>query len=299
MLSKIVEYIKHPSNIFIFLQNRCNFKVLPDKQYLRICYKLTFGKKLDFDNPQTFNEKLQWLKLYDRNPKYTTMVDKYEVKKYISDLIGEEYVIPALGVWDHVEDIDFDALPNQFVLKCTHDSGSVVICRDKASFDVNAAKKKISKSLKYNYYYSSREWPYKDVKPRVIAEKYVEDTPGEALQDLKFFCFNGVPKIMYVSRDKADKPTTDFFDMDFHHINLRMRDENADIPYIKPPEFEEMRKIAEKLSDAIPHLRVDFYIVNGHVYVGELTFYHCSGFAPIYPEEWNYKLGEWITISQR
>lgn len=294
----IKRYIKKPALIIHYLGMHGWFHWMSDEAYIRMIYRIHFGAYPDLENPKLFNEKLQWLKLHDRNPQYTTMVDKFEAKKYISNLIGEGYVIPNLGVWDHVEDIDFDALPNQFILKCTHDSGSVVICRDKASFDIKTAKKKIRKSLKRNYFYSGREWPYLNVKPRIIAEKYVEDTPGEALQDLKFFCFDGIPKIMYMSRDKADNPETDFFDMDFNHINLRMRDKNSDIPYEKPREFEEMRKIAERLSDGIPHLRVDFYIVNGHVYVGELTFYHCSGFAPISPEDWNYRLGEWINLPQ-
>lgn len=175
MIEKVLEYVKHPTKIFIFLQNRCNFKVLPDKMYLKICYKLATGKKLDLKNPQTFNEKLQWLKLYDRKPEYTRMVDKYEAKKYVAEKIGEEYIIPTLGVWDHFDEIDFDSLPDQFVLKCTHDSGGLVIVRDKAKLDKVAAKQKIEKSLKRNYYYSGREWPYKDVKPRIIAEKYMED----------------------------------------------------------------------------------------------------------------------------
>ena len=305
MVSKIVEYIKHPSKIFIFLQNRCNFKVLPDKQYLRICYKLTFGKKLDFDNPQTFNEKLQWLKLYDRNPKYTTMVDKYDAKKYISNLIGEGYVIPTLGVWDNFDEINFDLLPDQFVLKCTHDSGGLIICRDKSKLNKASAKKKICRSIKRNYYWSSREGPYKNVKPRIIAEPYMEEhncmypnhVDANILTDYKFFCFNGIPKVMYIAKDIGIGPESDYFDMDFVHLPIIMDgDSFAPVPPVKPKHFEKMKEIAAVLSRNIPHIRVDFYCVDDKLYVGELTFFHSSGTCPIRPAQWDYRLGEWIQL---
>ena len=269
---------------------------IPDSSYLKIVYKMRTGKKLNLQEPKTFNEKLQWLKLYDRKPEYTIMVDKYEAKKYIAEQIGEEYIIPTLGVWDRFEDIDFDALPHQFVLKCTHDSGGLAICRDKSTFDKETARKKIARSLKRNYYWSGREWQYKDVKPRIIAEKYIEETKDDALTDYKFFCFHGVSKIMYISKDHGTDPRTDFFDMEFNHLPVRARDPQAEITPERPMQFEKMREMAEILSKDIPHLRVDFYLVNGKIYIGELTFYHMSGFTKVQPDEWNLKMGQWIQL---
>lgn len=179
----IKEIIKNPKTIIYILNNK-KIITLPDKAFIKLKYKDKFGKKINLNNPQTFNEKLQWLKLYDRNPEYTKMVDKYEVKKYVASIIGEEYIIPTLGVWNKFEDIDFNKLPDQFVLKCTHDSGGLVICKDKSKLDINEAKKKIEKSLKINYYYLSREWPYKNVKPQIIAEKYMVDESRNRVKGL-------------------------------------------------------------------------------------------------------------------
>lgn len=307
MIEKIMKYVKHPENVFIFLQNRCNFRVLSDKAYLSICYKLSMGEKLNLENPVTFTEKLQWLKIYDRKPEYTRMVDKYEAKTFIAEKIGEKYIIPTLGVWDHFDDIDFDNLPEQFVLKCTHDSGGLVIVKDKAKMDKTAARRKIEKSLKKNYFYSAREWPYKDVQPRIIAEPYLEESGGcepdcpekNLLKDYKFFCFNGQPKVMFIAQELSEKPENDYFDMEFTHLPLHMKDEvNAPVVPSKPDQFGKMKEIAEILSQGIPHVRVDFYYIEDQLYVGELTFYHCSGMAPIKPEEWNYRLGSWIQLPQ-
>ena len=285
-------------NILLRAFNRLDRKEqlnwMPDKLYLQILYRLKFGKRLDLRNPQTFNEKLQWLKLHDRKPEYTRMVDKYEAKQYIAEKIGEEYVIPTLGVWERFEDINFDVLPDQFVLKCTHDSGGLVICRDKSNLDIEAARKKITKSLKRNYYYHGREWPYKNVKPRIIAEQYIEDTAEDALTDYKYFCFHGNPKVMYISKDHGKNPCTDFFDMEFQHLPIKARDPNAEVMPTKPEQHEKMKQIAAVLSKGIPHLRVDFYLVNGKIYIGELTFYHMGGFTQIQPEEWNVRMGSWI-----
>lgn len=277
------------------------FDKMDDESFLRMAYKRKFGKELDLENPVTFNEKLQWLKLHDRNPEYTTMVDKYKAKAYIAQKIGERYVVPTLGVWEKFDDIDFRKLPKAFVLKCTHDSGGLVICTDKNRLDKKSAKKKITKSLASNYFKGGREWPYKDVSPRIIAEPLLKDdaTKGDeqdCLTDYKFFCFNGIPKIVYISKDKSENPTTDFFDMDYKHLPIRMKDPNSDILPEKPTRFNEMKEIAAVLSENIPHLRVDFYCANGKLYVGELTFYHCSGFAPIQPEEWAIKMGDWIDL---
>ena len=293
----IKNYIEHPiKSIFLALRQRNLTNWIPDSIYLKMMYRLSFGKKLNLKNPRTYNEKLQWLKLNDRRPEYVEMVDKYLAKKYIGKKIGDEYIIPILGVWDKFEDIEFDSLPNEFVLKCTHDSGGLVICRDKHQFDLNAAREKINRCMKRNYFFLGREWPYKKLKPRIIAEVYMKDSCESVLTDYKFFCFDGVPKIMYSSKDKASDPRTDFFDMNYNHINMKMRDPNADALPLIPQNFELMKKISSILSTGYPHLRVDFYEVNGKLYVGELTLYHCSGFAPISPPEKALEMGSWINI---
>lgn len=298
----LMYYIKKPSRVILFLMNRGLFNFLSDKKYLEMRYKLRFGKKLDLENPLTYNEKLQWLKLYDRNPEYTKMVDKYEVKKYVADKIGEEYIIPTLGVWDKFEDIDFDKLPDQFVLKCTHDSGGIVICKDKSNLNKEKAKKKIEKGLKRNYYWSSREWPYKDVKPRIIAEKYMVDESGYELKDYKFFCFDGKVKVLFIATDRAvegEETKFDFFDENFVHLPIKNGHENADKELACPEGFEKMKELAEKLSQGIPQLRVDFYNINGQIYFGETTFFHWSGMVPFEPEEWDYKFGEYIKLPNK
>ncbi len=299
-MSSITKLIKNPYKGIYLLKKIGIDRCIPDKLYLQILFRADVGRKLNLDNPQTFNEKLQWLKLYDRKPIYTTMVDKYEAKKYVADIIGEEYIIPTLGVWEKFEDIDFDVLPNQFVLKCTHDSGGLVICRDKSKFDIEAARKKMNKSLKRNFYYSFREWPYKNIKPRIIAEKYMVDESGYDLKDYKFFCFNGVPKIMFIESERAkgrEGHTVDFFTENFEHIDLTVDGyPNSKNIFSKPENFEQMKFFASVLSQNIAQLRVDFYNINNHIYFGELTFYHGSGMAHFEPLIWNKFLGDMITL---
>ncbi len=277
-------------------------KLLPDKVYIKLRYKKTIGKRLSLNRVDGYNEKLQWLKIYDHNPDYKKLVDKYEVKKYIVDTIGKEYIIPTLGVWEKFDDIDFDKLPNQFVLKCTHDSGGLVIVKDKNNIDIKKMKDKINKSLSTNYYWHGREWPYKGIKPRIIAEKYMEDSETEELRDYKFFCFDGKVKALYIATDRQ-KPNEDtkfdFFDENFNHLPFEQAHPNAKVPPKKPINFEKMKELASVLSAGIPHVRIDFYEVNGKIYFGEMTFYHMSGFSPFVPEEWDYKLGEWLTLPEK
>lgn len=277
-----------------------SLKLIPDRYYLQILYKRVFGKPLNLKNPQTFNEKIQWLKLHDRKPIYTKMVDKYEAKEYVANIIGSEYIIPTLGVWDKFDDIPFSELPDQFVLKCTHDSGGLVIVRDKNEFDKIEAKKKIEKCLKNNFYWQGREWPYKNVKPRIIAEQYMEDSITHDLRDYKFFTFNGVPKALFIATERSGSNETkfDFFDMEFRHLPFTNGHPNADICPSKPETFEEMKILAEKLSQNIPHLRVDFYEVNGKAYFGELTFSHWSGLKQFDPEKWDSIFGSWIELPE-
>ena len=260
-----------------------------------------FGRFCNFKNPQTYNEKLQWLKLHDRNPIYSTMVDKYEAKKYVAEIIGEECIIPTIGIWNKFEEIDFNSLPNQFVLKCTHDSGGLVICRDKTKLDIEAARKKINKSLNRNYYHMHREWPYKNVTPRIIAEQYMEDESGYELKDYKWFCFDGHPKALFIAKDRGvegEETKFDFYNEDFVHLPFTNGHPNSPDPVSKPTSFDEMKKLAGKLSNGFPHLRVDFYDINGKIYFGELTLYHWSGMVPFEPEEWDYIFGSWIKLPQ-
>ena len=273
--------------------------LMPDKMYLKYMFRSHFGKRLNLKNPKTFNEKLNWLKLYNRDPRYTDLVDKYEVKQYIAETIGEHYVIPTLGVWDSFEKIDFCSLPNQFVLKCTHDSGSVVICRDKSTFDIEKAREKLTRKLKSNLFWHGREWPYKKLKPRILAEVYMEDEKTAELRDYKFFCFDGEVKALFIATDRqkmGEEVKFDFFDPDFNWLPFRQGHDHANIHPEKPVCFDEMKELAAKLSVGIPHVRVDFYEVNGKVYFGELTFFHFCGMVPFEPEEWDEILGEWITL---
>jgi len=272
---------------------------IPDKIFLKMVYKKVFKKKLNLDNPKLFSEKIQWLKLYDRKKIYTTMVDKNEVKKYVSERIGDRYVIPTIGVYEKFDDIVFEELPKQFVLKCTHDSGGLVIVKDKEKFDKKAARKKINKCMRRNYYYSGREWPYKNVKPRIIVEKYMEDKKDNELRDYKFFCFNGEFKVMFIASNRQGEGDTyfDFFDKDFKHLPFTNGHPNAPVKPHKPTSFNEMIKLAEKLSSGIPQVRIDFYEVNGRVYFGEMTFSHWSGLMPFEPEIWDKKLGDLIDLS--
>lgn len=288
LTKKIINWIK-------ILDNKKIIK-LKDELYIKLCYRARIGKELNLNNPQTFNEKLQWLKLYDRNPEYTEMVDKYEAKKYVADIIGDKYIIPTLGLWNKFEDINFEKLPNQFVLKCTHDSGGLVICKDKSKLNLKEAKRKISKSLKTNYYYHSREWPYKNVKPRIIAEQYMVDESGTELKDYKFFCFNGEPKLLFIAKDRPYATKFNYYDMNFKKLPFKQHYENFNDCIEKPKGFDKMVELSKKLSKNIPHVRVDFYDINGKVYFGELTFYHFSGFEKFEPEEWDRKLGDMLKL---
>lgn len=274
-------------------------RIIPDKIYLNIKFYKNFAKLVDFKNPQTYNEKLQWLKIYNRNPLYTMIVDKYKVKNFVANKIGEEYVVPLLGVWNNFDEIDFELLPDKFVLKCNHDCGGVVICKDKSTFDKTNARNLLGQHLKNNYYWDHREWPYKNVKPLIFAEEYMVDESGYELKDYKWFCFNGEPKLLFIAQDR-DTPNEetkfDFYDMEFNHLPIKNGHPSANIHREKPFGFEEMKKLAAKLSEGIPHVRVDFYNVNGHIYFGEMTFFHWGGFVKFEPQEWDNILGGWIQL---
>lgn len=277
-------------------------KMLPDVTYLKWAYYLRTGKHLDLSCPKTFNEKIQWLKLHNTSEECTRSVDKYEVRSLIAEKIGEEYLIPMLGCWDSFDDIDFTNLPKQFVLKCTHDSGSVVICRDKETFDIKAAKVKLEKAMKHNFFWTGREYPYKNVKPRIICEQLMKDNKTDDLVDYKFFCFNGEPKVLFyaserfTSKDKVAK--FDFYDMDLHHMPIKSvgHDNSTIPPSVSIENFSKMKELCSILSKGYPHVRVDFYVINDKIYFGELTFHHDGGFVQLEPDEWNITFGEWIKL---
>lgn len=270
---------------------------LNDEKYIKLRYFLIFGKKLNLDNPQTFNEKINWLKLYDRKPEYTMMADKYRVRKYISSKIGEEHLIPLIGVWKCAEDINFDALPNQFVLKCNHDSGSVIICKNKEKLNIEETRKKLNGSLNSNLFEFGREWAYKDIKPCIIAEQYMADDDDQ-LKDYKIFCFDGEPKYVQVDFDRFINHQRNLYTINWEFIDATITYKNNKDFIIKKPDcFEEMLDYARILSKGIPHVRVDFYYVDNKIYFGELTFYHGSGFEKFTPDSLGYEFGKWIHIS--
>lgn len=275
-------------------------KLIPDRIWIQMKYYKAFGRFCDMKNPKTYNEKLQWLKLNNRRPEYSVMVDKFEMKRFVSERIGTEYVIPSIGgPWNTVEEIELGSLPEQFVLKTTHDCGGVVICKDKSKFDFNTACEFLNKHLHNNYYLAHREWPYKNVRPRIFAEQYMEDESGYGLRDYKWFCFDGEPKALYVASERSNENTEtkfDFFDAEFNHLPIINGHPNSDFHIERPKGFEKMKKLAAKLSKGYPHLRVDFYDINGNIYVGELTFFHWSGLVPFEPEEWDLMFGSWITL---
>lgn len=293
-IGEIVNYLKHPKNILLRLASKGLFP-MKDATYLKAIYFKKMGYKPNLVNPQTFNEKLQWLKLNDRKSIYTKMVDKNEAKKYVADIVGEEYIVPTLGIWNKFEEIDFEKLPNQFVLKCTHDSGGLIIVRDKDKLDKEYAKDKIEGCLKRNFFYAGREWPYKNVVPQIIAEKYLQ----EEIVDYKFYCFNGVPQFLYISQGLEDHSTAriSFLTMEWEFASFGRSDyrEFSELPQ-KPQRYEEMVSIAEKLSKNIPFVRVDLYEIEEKVYFSELTFTPCSGMMPFNPPEADLEIGRLLEL---
>ena len=277
--------------------------LLSDKTWVKFMYYTHIHKKLDLNNVQSFNEKLQWLKLYNHNPEYIKMVDKYAMKEHVALVVGREHVIPVLGVWDSFDQIDFTCLPDQFVLKCTHDSGGVAICRSKSDFDMQEARKTLTRSLKLNYFWNGREWPYKHVKPRIIAEEFlVQDSPADessaaSLIDNKVHCFNGVPKVILVCQNRFVDFREDFYTSEWEHLPVsRPRNKNADQPMLKPRKLDQMLTIAAKLSEDIPFLRVDLYTIGDRIYVGELTFFPNGGIEPFVPPEFDLELGRLLEL---
>ena len=296
---KIIRAIKQPRYIGSALLRFFAKWISNDEWYVKTRFRLYTGKKLNLDNPQTYNEKLNWQKLYDHNPQYTIMVDKFSAKDYVAGIIGKQYIIPTIGYWDKPEDIDWEKLPEQFVLKTTHDSGGVVIVKDKSKLNKEKAIQKLNKCLKSDNYAITREWPYKNVHRRVIAEQYMEDKKTGELRDYKFFSFDGKVKALFISQDRGkvgEEVKFDYYDADFNHLDIHQYHDAGNSKPEKPLCFEEMKKLASKLSKGLPQVRVDFYEVDGKVYFGELTFFHHGGIVPFTPEIWDYTFGSWIKL---
>lgn len=274
------------------------FYWMPDTIYLRIIYFMRLGKVLHLSNPKRFNEKIQWLKVYDRDEKYVELADKSLVKKHVAKMIGVEYIIPTLDIYDSFSEIDFDCLPDRFVLKCTHDSGGLIICKDKKKLNKVECEKKLSECLKKNYFYQNREWVYKNIKPRIIAEPYMEDENDSDLKDYKFMCFNGKCKCIFTCTERYsnDGLKVTFFDTDWNELPFERHYHKSKSPVKSPINLKKMISLAETLAQNIKFVRVDFYEINQKIYFGELTFYPGSGMEEFYPDNWDYILGDWIQL---
>lgn len=299
-IKKIFRLFTDANFRFDYLNYKGLFKNWPDEKVLKQKFKLTFGRELDLNNPSTFNEKLNWLKLYYRKPIFTQMADKYAVKQLVADKIGKEYVVPLYGVWDSPEQIDFNALPNQFVLKCTHNSGGGrCICKDKNKLNLSEVKRGLSKGLGQNYYLSLREWPYKNIKPKIIAEKFLDDHTGRnELTDYKFLCFNGEPKVVYLT-NKASLIYENFYDMDFNPLDIDRGFIRLSPEFKKPAKFELMKELARILASGVPFVRIDFFNIDNHIYFGEFTFYDWGGFKKYKDPKWDKKLGDLLILPKK
>lgn len=297
-LAGLKYYLNKRGGWIDFLISRHLLDWVPDEPFLKLKFRQSLGKRLDLTHPQTYNEKIQWLKLHDRDPLYSRLVDKYEVRSYIAEKLGEDYLIPLVGgPWNSPEEIDFDALPDQFVLKCTHDSGGLIVCRDKSALDREQACSRLSASLARNYYWSKREWPYQNVRPRILAEQYMQDGETPNLNVYKILNFGGEPRIIQtIQNDKTARETIDYFDTDWTLLNLRQGFPNSETPLPRPKTLEAMLTAAARLSVGFPTLRTDFYEINGRVYFSEITFYTDSGLCPFEPPEWDMLLGLWTRL---
>ena len=302
MNQRLVKVIKNPYKVFNWLAAHHLLNWMDDKTYLKLVYRGHFGKKLNLDNPITFNEKLQWLKLYNRKPEYTIMVDKVKAKEYVANIIGEEHIIPTLGVWDDPDDIDFDKLPDQFVLKCNHNSGiGLCICKDKSKLDIEKVKEGLRKGLKEDFYLMGREWPYKNVPRKILAEKYMVDDSGPDLKDYKMMCFNGKVMCTYVCMNRFEEGglKINFYDRNWKRLPFERSQKPASINDVNiPTGYSKMLELAERLSKNIPFLRTDFYEIGGELFFGEITFYPVSGLEEFSPEKWDENLGKLIVLPE-
>ncbi len=292
----IKDYLK--DNFNLYLDKWVLANILSDRKYLEWKFKRCVGYPLNLDNPRTYNEKLQWLKLNNIHPEYSKLVDKIEAKQYVASVVGSRYIIPTISVWDDVSEIEWEKLPEQFVIKVSNDSGGIVVCKDKATLDIAEATSKLSKNLRRSYYKYNKEYPYRYVTPRILAEEYKEDESG-GLLDYKIFCFDGEPKLLFVASDRqsrTEETKFDFFDLEWNHLPIINGHPNSGKTIEKPENFIEMLEIASKLSKGMRHVRVDLYNIGGQVYFGEMTFFHWSGLVPIQPYEWDVKMGDYLIL---
>lgn len=298
-MSKIktaLRLLKNPYVFIVGLDRNGLTKWIPDEQFVKIAFRGMMGERLDLKNPKTFNEKLQWLKVYDHKEEYMGLVDKIQAKDLVGDIIGFQHIVPIYGKWESAFDIDFDQLPEQFVLKCNHDQGSVIIVENKYSINTKEIVRTLNYKLKHNAYYGTREYPYKNINPKVFAEEYL----GSDIIDYKFYCFNGEPKFLYCGQGLTEDHSLkiDFYDLDWNLMPFYRTDYHrlGNIP--KPIHLDEMLKIARMLSKDIPFVRIDLFEVGGNVYFSEFTLCPASGYMPFVPKEYDYIVGEWLRISQ-
>ena len=297
-IKKIPYYYHHPKEALMMMLSKNAHRFKDDRRYLNLKWRIVNfygGERINWEHPTTFNEKLNWLKLNDRNPLYTDMADKYLAKAIASEKIGQEHVAHCYGVYDKAEEIPFDDLPEQFVLKCTHDSGSMVICKDRRKLDKGEIIRKLNKALQTEYFFKSREWPYKNIRRRIIAEEYLDDHSGTELRDYKFWCFNGEPKVVYLT-NKGTDIYENFYDLNFNPLDISHGFRRHIPEFEKPKELEQMCQMAARLSEGIPFVRVDFFDVEGQVYFAEYTFYDWGGFMPFTDKSWDIRLGSWIRL---
>ena len=300
MINKIKAFIQHPVYFVTAPAAKGYLNWVPDAIYLKILYRLFLGESCNLKNPIKYNEKLQWLKLHDRKPEYARMVDKYEVRAYIADVLGEEYLIPSYGVYDSFEEIDFSKLPEQFVLKCTHDSGSVEICKDITTFDRKRAGERLANAMKRNYYSTYREWPYKTIRPRIVVEKYLSDENGD-LKDYKILCFNGKAKLIEIHEDRfttGHVHTQTFYDREWNKLDIVQEGLLPTTePMKKPEQLEQMIEMSEKIGKDMYHVRIDWYLVGEQIYFGEITFFDGSGFTRFMNEKDDEYFGRLIQLN--
>lgn len=301
IVDKIRRWVRRPQDLLLgIVMSTC--RIWPDSLYLKCLVKFRAGYWPNLKHPRTYDEKLQWLKMYDHRPEYTTMVDKITAKDYVAGIIGKEYIIPTLKIYNNSDEINLDELPDKFVLKTNNGSANmgVVVCQNKSTFDLTAAKAKLNDSLKRDKYWRSREWPYKNIKPRIFAEKYMEDPIKGDLQDYKFFCFDGVVNALFVGSERSTGDVKfDYFDADFNHLDIVQEHPMSGHEIPKPKNFELMKELASKLSKGIPQVRVDLYNIDGKIYFGELTFFHHGGIIKFNPKEWDYTFGSWIKLPEK
>lgn len=297
-MPKVFAVISDPSRLLQACTRRGLLKWVSDENYAKFVYRHRFGKELNLDNPQTFNDKIQWLKLYHRKPEFSMMADKYRVRQFVAERIGEQHLVPLLGVWNDADDIDFDKLPQQFVLKCNHDQGSVIICQDKSSLNIPAVRKRLNKRLKHNHYCETREWPYKDIKPCIICEEYLSNHADTGLIDYKVMCFHGIPKLIQVHKGRFNRHTQDFYDLQWNRLEIIQDLPISNEIMQKPVFLQEMLQFSEALSQGMPHIRIDWYYANERLYFSEATFYDASGFSGFVPEKWDVLLGSWLNLKE-